>query len=170
MLSCIFLCGHTAHSKQYSSGRKFPTPISSGPGSRQPRCASQETPGAGVLLGSKQLAGWEWNKDESACRTEWGNRPGWNTAPLRQYKHSGKCNFKLSLHKTKWPEKFNRLFWFSRQKWGWRKDNQKKYFFFGNKWCSSPARISLGVLFYMHASPQSVFVLQKLHCLLNTLL
>lgn len=106
----------------------FPlSPIGQAPHSHT---ALSKTPQGQVSLRApSSSAGWEWKKGEPACRTEWGNRPGWITTPLRQYKPSGKWNFKLSLHETKWPEKFNKLFWFSRQKWGWRKDNNKKILF-----------------------------------------
>lgn len=170
MLNCIFLQGHTAHSREYSSDAKFPCLLWA-----RLRTATLRFPGhpRGTCPSGHQSssAGWEWRKGEPACRTEWRNRPGWITALLRQYKPSGKCNFKLSLHKTKWPEKFNKLFWFSRQKWGWRKDNQKKCFFLWKQVLFRSCKNFL-MHFILHSCLSTVcgFVLQKIHCLLNTLL
>lgn len=79
MLHCLFLQGHTAHSREYSSDVKCcPVSCDQAP---QSHTALPRTP-----RGRSPSAGWEWKQGKPSCRTEGGNRPGWITTPSRQYK------------------------------------------------------------------------------------
>lgn len=88
MLHCLFLQGHAAHFREYSSDAKC-CPVSCGPGSTEPHCTSHDTQGQVSLGAPRSSAGWEWKRGKPSCRMrveEGGNRPGWITTPSRQYK------------------------------------------------------------------------------------
>lgn len=168
----FFVQGHRTHSREYSSDAKC-QPVSCGPGSTQPHCASQDIPRADVPRGTKTLS--------------WLRAKRWENQPAGQRENTGQAPLQLPQGNTKRLEntisnwaytKLNDLNnsincsgFLDRSGDGERITRRKKHLSFGKKWCSGPARLSLAFHFtHVPLHSPCVFILQKLHCQLNTLL